>query len=98
MKFASDISLYRELRLKLILKRDRPRSDKNIRLLEARKVGLAFFQAILSYKDARKKIQRQLQDVSRSAQTAEDGYIFIIGLTNAPLYSAAVFVAGDDRS
>ncbi len=74
MKFASDINLYRELHLKLILSEAGHALIKNIDSSEAEKVG--GYRAILSYKDYRGKKFNSYRTFPDQPDCPEDRYIF----------------------
>ena len=74
MKFASDINLYRELHLKLILSEAGHALIKNIDVSEAEKVG--GYRAILSYKDYRGKKFNSYRTFPDQPDCPEDRYIF----------------------
>ena len=74
MKFASDINLYRELHLKLILSEAGHAMIKNIDVSEAEKVGGS--RAILSYKDYRGKKFNSYRTFPDQPDCPEDRYIF----------------------
>lgn len=74
MKFASDINLYRELHLKLILSEAGHALIKNIDVSEAEKVG--GYRAILSYKDYRGKKFNSYRTFPDQPYCPEDRYIF----------------------
>lgn len=74
IKFASDINLYRELHLKLILSEAGHALIKNIDVSEAEKVG--GYRAILSYKDYRGKKFNSYRTFPDQPDCPEDRYIF----------------------
>lgn len=74
MKFASDINLYRELHLKLILSEAGHALIKNIDVSEAEKVS--GYRAILSYKDYQGKKFNSYRTFPDQPDCPEDRYIF----------------------
>ena len=74
MKFASDMNLYRELHLKLILSGVGHALIKNIDTSEAERV--AGYRACLSYKDYRGKRFNSYRTFPEQPDCPEDRYIF----------------------